>query len=161
MQYLYAPWRDDYIKKDTKSACVFCDILDNPQKDEENGVLYRASNYYIVMNRYPYTPGHFMVIPNKHLQTLDMVDPDLWIDMSKAVQKSSAILQQCLNPAGINLGMNIGDAAGAGISEHLHYHIVPRWQKDSNFITTIGQTRVYSTDFITIYKKLQKGFEKF
>lgn len=161
MQYLYAPWRDEYIKDKKPKGCVFCHIVENEQEDEENGVLYRGENYFIVMNKYPYTPGHFMVIPNQHLQDLSMVSPTLWAELSNAVKKSADILKDIFNPQGINLGMNIGDAAGAGIAQHLHYHIVPRWQKDTNFITTIADTRVYSTDFEAIYKRLKKGFIRF
>ncbi|MGM0622619.1 MAG: HIT family protein [Campylobacterota bacterium] len=160
MQHLYAPWRDDYIKDQKPKGCVFCHIVANPQEDRQNGVLLRQEEFFIVMNRYPYTPGHFMVIPNAHLQSLPMMDASLWEKLSTAVKKSADILQEVFNPAGINLGMNIGDAAGAGISQHLHYHIVPRWGKDTNFITTIANTRVYSTDFDTIYTKLKEGFEK-
>jgi len=161
MQYLYAPWRDEYIKDAKPKGCVFCHIARNCDEDEKHGVLFRAKNYFIVMNKYPYTPGHFMVIPNAHIQNLDAVAPHLWLQMSDAVKKSADLLKETFHPAGINLGMNIGDAAGAGIAEHLHYHIVPRWAKDTNFITTIADTRVYSTDFESVYKKLKKAFEGF
>ena len=161
MQHLYAPWRDEYIKDKKPQGCVFCDIVQNKDDDVKNKVLYRAKNFFIVMNKYPYTPGHFMVIPNKHLQSLDMVEPSLWLELSNTVQKSVAILQKYFHPQGINLGMNIGDAAGAGIAQHLHYHIVPRWKKDTNFITTIANTRVFSTDFDTLYENFKDAFSEF
>lgn len=160
MQHLYAPWRDEYIQDKKPQGCVFCTIAQN-QNDHEDRVLFRSQNYFIVMNKYPYTPGHFMVIPNKHLQSLEMVEPSLWLELSSAVKKSADILQKHFNPQGINLGMNIGDAAGAGIAQHLHYHIVPRWKKDTNFITTIANTRVFSTDFDTIYENLKDAFSEF
>jgi len=161
MQHLYAPWRDQYIKEKKPKGCVFCHIVNNPDEDEKNGVLFRGKNYFIVINRYPYTPGHFMVIPNQHIKSLLQLDMKVWMQISKAIKMSVEVLHECLSPKGINLGMNIGAQAGAGIEEHLHYHIVPRWERDTNFITTIGNTRVYSTDFDAIYQRLKKGFKDF
>jgi len=116
MQHLYAPWRDQYIKETKPKGCVFCHIVNNPDEDEENGVLFRGENYFIVINRYPYTPGHFMVIPNQHIKSLLQLDMKVWMQISEAVKKSVEVLHQCLNPKGINLGMNIGAEAGAGIA---------------------------------------------
>ncbi len=160
MDYLYAPWRDDYIKDKKKKECVFCSIYEQ-DRDRENGVLYKDEDIFIVMNAYPYTPGHFMVIPKNHLQTLDQVPPALWRKLSSGVHESAKIVKKTLRPDGINLGMNIEAAAGAGIAEHLHYHIVPRWRRDTNFITAVGQTRVYSTDFDEIYRRLLEAFAGF
>ena len=160
MQHLYAPWRDAYIKDKSKNGCVFCAIADDDNM-EQNRVLYKDSDLFIVMKAYPYTPGHFMVIPTKHAQTLNQISQTLWIKISLAVHKSTNLLKKTLNPEGVNLGMNIEAAAGAGIAEHLHYHVVPRWSKDTNFITAVGQTRVYSTDFDRIFYKLQEAFRDF
>jgi len=110
-----------------------------------------------VMNKYPYSPGHFMIIPNQHTSNLEDLDEKVWLHMTKLAQQSVKLLKDGFDAHGVNIGMNLGDAAGAGISEHIHLHIVPRWHKDTNFITSIGKTRVYSTDFDKIYKRILEG----
>lgn len=159
MDYLYAPWRDEYIKNEDV-GCPFCYAIKHQDKDEELGVLFRGENCFLIMNKYPYTPGHFMVVPNLHVDAIEKLDKKVWLEMSEYVQKSVQILKNDFKAQGVNIGMNLGDAGGAGISEHVHYHIVPRWKKDTNFITSISHTRVYSTDFHEIYKKLKKIVEK-
>ena len=155
MEHLYAPWRDEYIKDTEVKGCVFCHIDAHPELDEKHHVLYRCKDFFIVMNKYPYTPGHFMVIPSHHTDKLEELDPDVWIAMSAYVQKGVHMLKEGLGAHGVNLGMNLGAEAGAGIAEHVHYHLVPRWTRDTNFITSVGGTRVYSTDFEAIYQKLK------
>ncbi|MCK5294413.1 MAG: HIT domain-containing protein [Arcobacteraceae bacterium] len=156
MEKLYAPWRTQYVSthKDRIDGCVFCYIKDNPQKAEELGVLYSNEDFFIVMNKYPYSPGHFMIIPNFHTDKLEELDPQIWAKMSLYAQKGVALLKDTLNAQGVNIGMNIGQISGAGIAEHIHLHLVPRWMGDTNFITAIGDTRVYSSDFEKIYKRL-------
>ena len=154
MDYMYAPWRDDYINGKEK-GCPFCNIAnDDGSKDPERHVLYRAKNCFLVMNKYPYTPGHFMVIPNEHQNAIEDLPSEVWLEMSEFVQKSVKLLKEDFKADGVNIGMNLGECGGAGIAEHVHFHIVPRWKKDMNFITTIANTRVYSTDFQRIYEKL-------
>lgn len=160
MQHLYAPWRDEYIKSKIE-GCPFCYIVDNPLEDEANKVLYRDEKCFVVMNLYPYTPGHFMVIPNFHIDNLEALDENVWLHMSKIVKQCVGMIKKEFNAMGVNIGMNLGKAAGAGIAEHIHYHLVPRWERDTNFITTIGDTRVYSTDFEQIYKKLKDNMNKY
>jgi diadenosine tetraphosphate (Ap4A) HIT family hydrolase len=154
MDYMYAPWRDEYINSKEK-GCPFCNIVSDDSKDESRHVLYRTKNCFLVMNKYPYTPGHFMVIPNQHADAIEILSSEVWLEMSELVQKSVKLLKEEFGAHGVNLGMNLGECGGAGIAEHVHYHIVPRWQKDTNFITAIANTRVYSTDFEKIYKKLK------
>lgn len=161
MQYLYAPWRDEYIKQEQNNGCVFCHISQNVKMDEEHHVLYRNEHCFIVMNRYPYTPGHFMIIPHLHTDAIEELDSDTWLKMSELTQKCVKMLKTGFGAKGVNIGMNLGENAGAGIAEHVHMHIVPRWNKDTNFITTIADTRVYSTDFERIYKKLKSLVPKF
>ncbi|WP_300362180.1 HIT domain-containing protein [Hydrogenimonas sp.] len=159
MQYLYAPWRTAYItdtEKERIEGCVFCHISNHPELDEKHHVLYRDDACFVVMNRYPYTPGHFMIIPHRHTDALESLDPDVWLRMSGLAQRGVRMLREGFGAEGVNLGMNLGAAAGAGIAEHIHLHLVPRFQRDTNFITTIGETRVYSTDFQKIYEKLKK-----
>ena len=113
------------------------------------------------MNRYPYSPGHFMVIPHNHTDKLEELDPQTWLHMSALAQKGVKMLKEQLNAGGVNIGMNLGRIGGAGIAEHIHYHLVPRWMGDTNFITSIGGTRVYSTDFDNLYQKLLSCSEQY
>lgn len=153
---LYAPWRSEYIKDKKKSECVFCEISKNPSLDEKNHVLFRDEKCFIVMNRYPYTPGHFMIIPHLHLDNIENLDDTIWLRMNFLAKRGVKLLKDALNAEGVNIGMNLGIAGGAGIAEHVHLHLVPRWQRDTNFITSIANTRVYSTDFEKIYQKLKE-----
>jgi len=153
---LYAPWRDEYVKQDKKiEGCVFCHISTHAADDEELHVLYRDEKCFIVMNRYPYTPGHFMIIPHKHTDKLEALESDVWLHMAELAQKGVRLLREGFGAQAVNIGMNLGAAAGAGIAEHIHLHLVPRWERDTNFITSIGETRVYSTDFEKIYQKIK------
>ena len=158
---LYAPWRDEYIKGVKIDGCVFCHISYNEAEDIENHLLYRDEYCFIVMNRYPYTPGHFMIIPHTHTDKLEELDPEIWLHMSDLAQKSVRLLKEGLDVHGVNIGMNLGAEAGAGIAEHIHMHLVPRWQRDTNFITSIAQTRVYSTDFEKIFLKIKELIPKY
>ena len=159
LNILYAPWRSEYINDKKEKGCVFCNISKNPSMDEKNHVLFRDESCFIVMNKYPYTPGHFMIIPHIHLDNVENLDDETWLRMSFLAKRGVALLKEKFNAEGVNIGMNLGVAAGAGIAEHIHMHLVPRWQRDTNFITSIANTRVYSTDFEKIYKKL-KDFSK-
>lgn len=151
---LYAPWRDEYIQDKKIEGCVFCHISEYADQDKDLHVLYRDEFCFIVMNKYPYTPGHFMIIPHHHTDSLEALDSAVWLHMSTLAQKGVRLLKEGFNAQGVNIGMNLGKAGGAGIAEHVHMHLVPRWERDTNFITAIGKTRVYSTDFINIYNKL-------
>ncbi|MBD3810096.1 MAG: HIT domain-containing protein [Sulfuricurvum sp.] len=160
-EILYAPWRNDYVTGEKIAGCVFCHISTHAHDDETLHVLYRDEHCFIVMNRYPYTPGHFMIIPHHHTDTLESLDPVIWLHMSALAQKGVKMLKESFGAHGVNIGMNLGKAGGAGIAEHIHLHLVPRWERDTNFITSIAQTRVYSTDFEKIYKRLQSLAEKY
>jgi diadenosine tetraphosphate (Ap4A) HIT family hydrolase len=161
MERLYAPWRDEYVTKEKCDGCVFCHISKNSDLDCENGVLYRDDHCFIVMNKYPYSPGHIMIIPHFHTSNLEELDPQVWLHMSALAQKCVSLLKEVSCAHGVNLGMNLGDMAGAGIAEHIHLHLVPRWKGDTNFITTVGGARVYSTDFEKIYQKLKENIDKY
>lgn len=159
MEHLYAPWRSKYVRGcDTECECVFCDISKNPQNDEKNCVLYRDENCFVVMNLYPYSPGHFMIIPHYHTEFADELDSKIWQHITALAQKGVIALRKGMNAQGVNMGINIGSSAGAGIAEHMHLHLLPRWTKDHNFITVIGGARVYSVDFEEIYKKVKASF---
>jgi len=158
---LYAPWRDEYITHDKIEGCVFCHISLHVEDDESLHVLYRDKFCFIVMNKYPYTPGHFMIIPHTHTDKLEELDSEVWLHMSALAQKCVKLLKEGFGAQGVNIGMNLGKAGGAGIAEHIHMHLVPRWERDTNFITSIGETRVYSSDFDKIYKKIKELIPKY
>jgi len=155
MEHLYAPWRTEYIASEKIDGCVFCHISKYDEIDEKTQVLFRDKHCFVVMNRYPYTPGHFMIIPHFHTDSLEKLDHKVWMRMSQLAQKGVAMLKEGFGAEGVNMGMNLGSVAGAGIAEHIHLHLVPRFARDTNFITAIAETRVYSTDFQRIYKKLK------
>jgi len=158
---LWSPWRSEYIASagdaDT-SVCVFCKLRDEPANDEANLVLHRASYNFVVLNRYPYTSGHLLIVPYEHIGELDMAakaTTDELMDLSK---QSQTALREVYRPDGFNLGMNLGRAAGAGIAGHIHIHILPRWSGDTNFMTSVGEARVLPEDLATTYQKLQNRF---
>ena len=156
MQHLCAPWRSEYFSA-KKDSCVFCDVV-NSDDDDKNGVLFRAKYCFGIMNLYPYSPGHFMIIPKQHTDKIEELDEQTWFEMSKFVRLGVEILKKELYANGVNIGMNLGKAAGAGIAEHVHYHLVPRWSGDTNFITTISDVRVNGTPFYPLFEKLKKAF---
>ena len=158
---LYAPWRDEYVAGEKVSGCVFCHISENSQDDSELHVLYRDELCFIVMNKYPYTPGHFMIIPHLHTDKLEELPSETWLHMSVLAQKGVRLLKEGFGAHGVNIGMNLGKAGGAGIAEHIHMHLVPRFERDTNFITSIADTRVYSTDFERIYIKIKGLIPKY
>ena len=159
MERLYAPWRTEYITNNTQDKksekCVFCRIVHCLDDDENLGVIHREKDFFIVMNKYPYSPGHFMIIPNHHTANLEDLDPLIFANMSNFAQKGVKLLKEVMGAKGVNIGMNLGTAGGAGIAPHIHMHLVPRWEGDTNFITTVGNTRVFSSDFDKIYKRIK------
>jgi len=161
MEYLCAPWRSVYFGS-KGDECPFCragDASNSAELDEQNGILFRAKHCFGVMNLFPYNPGAFMVIPYEHTNALESLDSEVWLEMSEYVRAGVGILKDKLGAGGVNIGMNLGAVAGAGISEHIHYHLVPRWFGDTNFITTICDVRVGGTPFWTLYQKLKSGFD--
>jgi len=158
---LYAPWRDEYVTKEKIQGCVFCHISKHAKDDNALHVLYRNEHCFIVMNKYPYTPGHFMIIPHLHTDKLEELPSEVWLNMSNLAQQSVRLLKEGFGAKGVNIGMNLGKSAGAGIAEHIHMHLVPRWERDTNFITAIADTRVYSTDFEKIYEKMKSLVPKY
>lgn len=153
--YLYSPWRMEYILGEKKAACVFCHARDSAN-DEENLVLHRAEHSYIILNRYPYNNGHLLIVPYAHQMNINDLKPEAFTEMSNLVRILERVLKAAYNCDGINIGMNLGSAAGAGIEAHLHLHMVPRWRGDSNFMGVVAGERVIPEAFETTYKKLQK-----
>jgi len=159
---LWSPWRYDYIKDGGKSAensaCVFCNILESPATDEEKFILHRAGFNFVILNIYPYTSGHLMIVPFAHLADLDEASKESTDEMMDLTKHCQSLIREVYQPNGINLGMNLGKAAGAGVAEHYHLHILPRWIGDANFMTSIGQTRTIPEDLQTTYDKLKGKF---
>jgi len=163
MERLWSPWRYEYIAsggaQDPKShGCVFCSIQANPAHDETNFVLHRGSHSFVVLNIYPYISGHLLIIPNEHVGDLDAASKETTDEMMDLTKRCQAALRAVYQPAGFNLGMNLGKSAGAGIVDHIHIHILPRWTGDTNFMSTIGETRVIPEDLATTYEKLRAIF---
>ncbi|WP_022671024.1 HIT family protein [Hippea alviniae] len=155
MDKLWAPWRIGYILSDKKEdGCVFCNAF-NSKNDEEKLVLFRSKHSFIIMNLYPYNAGHLMVVPNRHISNPIELTEEEQLDMFKLTNKCIEILKKVMNPDGFNLGMNLGRSAGAGIDDHIHIHIVPRWNGDTNFMPILSDTKVISESLKETYKKLK------
>jgi len=153
MEYIYAPWRSDYFGG-KREGCVFCYISSDIKEDEKNHVFFRDELFFMVMNKYPYTPGHFLIVPHKHVANPLELDDEAWMRLALLTKKGIEILMR-LGSEGVNSGINIHKAAGAGIPDHLHVHLVPRFAGDTNFITAIGDSRVYGVDFEDVFKKVK------
>jgi ATP adenylyltransferase len=159
MDYIWTPWRYQYIKDANRNnSCVFCDIAAS-QEDETNLVVHRARSNYIVLNRFPYTSGHAMVIPYQHVATLEETPAEVLAEMMNLTQRLESVLRELYRPSGLNIGMNIGEAAGAGVAGHIHMHVLPRWVADSNFMAVVGETRVLPEDLAATWQRLRSGFK--
>ena len=158
MDILWSPWRYDYVAGGSPGksrACAFCEILNSPAGDEELLILKRAEFHFVILNLYPYAPGHLMVVPYEHLAFLDQAPKSVTDEMMDLTKAAQAAIAEVYQPDGINLGMNLGKAAGAGVDGHFHMHMLPRWVGDVNFMTAIGQTRTIAEDLSTTYAKLK------
>jgi ATP adenylyltransferase len=156
---LYSPWRLQYIIGNKDQNCVFC-LEKSTENDEQHLVLYRSKYNFVIMNMYPYNNGHLLVVPLRHVSRLCDLSCEESLDFFSLVQETVKVVEAAYHPGGMNLGMNIGKAAGAGIDQHLHMHIVPRWEGDVNFMTSIAGTRVIPEDFDQAYKHLKEQFDK-
>lgn len=157
MKQLWAPWRMEYIQQEKVAGCMLCE---KPRQDSDvaNYILYRGEKNYIIMNAYPYTPAHLLVAPYRHLASLEELTAAELHEHFDIVSRSIKVLRQLCRPDGFNLGGNIGKAAGAGIEGHIHTHIVPRWQGDTNFMTVIADGRVLPEALAATYQKLKGQF---
>jgi ATP adenylyltransferase len=160
LQRLWAPWRFGYIAgADTIEGCPFCVLPGRgAEQDEVSLILHRGEHSYVIFNAYPYNPGHLMVVPYDHVADLEVLDDAVAQEVWELGRRSVGVLKRRLRAQGVNLGMNLGAAGGAGIAEHLHLHVVPRWTGDTNFITVVGASRVLPKALEELYAELAPGF---
>ena len=159
MDRLWAPWRLSYVTAAPAPStdCIFCDARDS--RDHEL-VLFRGRQCFVILNLYPYNNGHLMVVPNRHLCTLESLEEPERNELMALTRLSEMALTEAYHPQGMNIGLNLGKVAGAGIENHLHVHLVPRWSGDTNFMTAVGQTRVLPEDLGETAARLRPIFEK-
>ena len=149
----------EYIESNTKEdGCVFCNAQAK-QDSADNLIAYRGERAYVILNRYPYTSGHIMVNPYEHVSTLEDLDPETRAEMMELTSRCTTVLKNIYKPEGFNIGVNIGEAAGAGVPGHVHIHIVPRWSGDTNFMSAVGETRVLPESLNDTYKRIRNGFQ--
>ena len=162
MQPLWAPWRMEYIleaKDQPLEGCIFCS-LPRAQADRDNLILWRGRRAFVILNKFPYNPGHLMVVPYTHTDQLDGLVPDELTDLMLGLRWTVGCLRRAMNPDGYNVGINLGRTAGAGIPGHLHYHVVPRWDGDHNFMPIIAETKVIPQHLFRTYDQLAPFFQE-
>jgi ATP adenylyltransferase len=158
MDYLFTPWRYAYITSADKApSCVFCDKLQE-NNDRQALIVHRGEHCFVILNAFPYTSGHVMVVPYEHVDELRKLSSPAAQEMMTLTQRLEGILRELYHPDGLNLGMNLGKAAGAGVAGHIHMHILPRWIADANFASVIGETRVLPEDLDTTYRRIKEKF---
>ena len=159
MDYIWTPWRYQYMKEaasGNQPECIFCDAVAR-KDDAETLIVHRGKKAFVILNRYPYTSGHVMIVPYAHVAELNLCDAGALEEMMRLAQRVESALRANYKPDGMNLGINLGRAAGAGVLGHLHLHALPRWIGDSNFMTVTGETRVHPEDLKTTYERLAKA----
>jgi len=160
MQQLWAPWRMSYITNAKEEGCIFCN-REHEGNDRERLVLHRGKHTIVMLNKYPYNNGHLMVAPKRHVASLEDLKPEEANDLMAAIQRCCVLLKKTLSPQGFNIGANLGKVAGAGIEDHIHLHIVPRWQGDTNFMPILAETRVIPEHLAETYNRLSQVFKDF
>lgn len=161
MKHLWAPWRMTYLEckdKHSKDCCVFC-VRDIEGEDAQRLILWRGQHAFVIMNKYPYTNGHLLVAPYRHIPDILDLEPEEEREMFQLLRKCRVVMQRCLHPQGFNIGINLGNIAGAGLAEHLHMHIVPRWMGDTNFMPVFADVRVIPQHLEETYAILLAGFK--
>ena len=164
MNHLWTPWRMDYIgrKRDgiSRDSCLFCDISAQPEGDLKAGVIARSSFAFVVLNRYPYTFGHTMIVPYKHVSSPEDLPPAAQTDLTRLTNRVMRVLREIAQAPAFNIGANIGAAAGAGIAAHYHFHVVPRWPGDANFMVTVGGTQTVPDTLANIHGRMQAAWKE-
>lgn len=156
MKRIWAPWRMKYILSSRQKGCFLCDICQD-KKDKWNLVLKRGKSNFLLLNKYPYNNGHLMIAPYKHVDSLESMDEQEMTEMMQLASMACKALGKSLHPDGFNLGLNIGTAAGAGLKDHIHLHIVPRWEGDTNFMPVLGEVKIIPQPLDTLWRQLKKA----
>ena len=157
MEHIFSPWRYKYIATaDKETGCVFCRARDGSDRDFL--IVHRGRLNFIILNLYPYTSGHLMIVPYEHTDSLAATRGETTTEMMELAKRAQTALEAEYHPDGFNIGMNLGRSAGAGVADHIHLHVVPRWTGDANFVSIVGETRVLPEDLATTYEKLKKHF---
>jgi len=159
MKILWAPWRIEYIRSPKHDGCIFCDFP-RENRDRERLILHRGKHAFVIMNNYPYNPGHVMVAPYRHVGRWEELTDEELLEIMKLTQLMIRAIKRAMNPDGFNLGVNLGRVAGAGIEDHVHLHIVPRWNGDTNFMPVIADTKVIPESLEEAYDELKKAIEE-
>ena len=160
MKHLWAPWRMEYIEKEIKGeGCIFCSRL-REDDGPHNLILYRSSHAFVIMNKFPYNPGHLMICPFRHERDIENLSVDEARDLFECLKLSVKVLKKVMEPHGYNIGLNSGRVAGAGVEDHLHFHIVPRWNGDTNFMPVLAEVKVVPEHLERTYRKLKTAFEE-
>ena len=158
-QPLWAPWRMEFIRSEKPTGCIFCEFLAAPPADDrKNLVVHRSTHAFTCLNKYPYNSGHVMVIPRAHLAELSALGPVEWADLQEELRRATEVVRAVYRPEGLNVGMNLGRSAGAGIVDHLHWHVVPRWIGDNNFMPVLADMRVVVEALDEAWQRLYAGF---
>jgi ATP adenylyltransferase len=159
MDHLWSPWRYQYVSKaDPPAGCIFC-IKGSEQRDRENYIVHRGSKTFVILNIYPYSTGHLMIAPYEHIASLEPAGEAILNEIMQTARLAEIHLRQIYRPQGFNVGMNLGESAGAGVPGHIHMHVLPRWVGDTNFMTTVAETRVLPESLDVTFDKLKKAFE--
>ncbi len=159
MDYLWTPWRYAYVTAGEKPGeCIFCEA-DKLGDDRQALIVHRSPHCFIILNRFPYTSGHVMIVPYQHVDLLEKVTPEAAQDMMALACRMEGVLRELYRPDGINLGLNIGKAAGAGVTGHIHMHVLPRWVADANFMSVVGETRVLPEALETTWERMKQALE--
>ena len=158
MKRLWAPWRMEYIAEEPRPGCLFCRVIEHPEDRDAALVVWRPKGAIVLLNKFPYNPGHLMVAPHAHVGDLENLDEAQTADLMRALKRTITVLKAAVTPEGFNLGANIGRVAGAGIPDHVHLHVVPRWNGDTNFMPVLGEVKVVNEHLAQTAAKLSEAF---
>ena len=158
MERLWAPWRMQYVGREQRPGCLFCRVIEQPDDDDARLVVWRPKGAIVLLNKFPYNPGHAMVAPIAHKASLEDLDDAESADLMSAVRRTFTVLRTVMKPDGLNAGVNVGTAAGAGIPDHVHFHVVPRWNGDTNFMAVIDDVKVVNEALTQTTEKLRQAF---
>ena len=160
MERLWAPWRMEYVGKEQRPGCLFCRVIQDPDDPDAQLAVWRPPGALVILNKFPYNPGHAMVAPQAHVPGLEALDDEKTTQLMRAVRRTIEVLRRTMQPEGFNLGANVGRAAGAGIPDHVHFHIVPRWNGDTNFMPVIDDVKVVNESLAQTAAKLRLAFSE-